>query len=152
MNRLTLFVLVLFLVIFCHSVIAQDWKYDIEEAKSLAKEKDQNIVLFFTGSDWCPPCIRLEKNILSNKEFMIFADQKFVWLKADFPKRKKNKPSFAQQKKNKVLAQKYNRKRVFPVILVLDKEGKVLGVTGYRRNLDAKGYISLLTSFDSFGR
>lgn len=152
MNRLAPIVSILFFVCFGHDVIAQDWKYDFDEAKSLAKEKDQNIVLFFTGSDWCPPCIKLERNIFSNQEFIEFADQKFIWVKADFPKRKKNKLSLTQQKKNEVLAQKYNRKWVFPVILVLDKEGKVLGVTGYRRNLDAKGYISLLTSFDSFGR
>ncbi|WP_074406355.1 thioredoxin family protein [Aquimarina megaterium] len=152
MNRFAPIVSILFFVCFGQGVIAQDWKYDFDEAKSLAKEKDQNIVLFFTGSDWCPPCIKLERNIFSNQEFIEFADQKFIWVKADFPKRKKNKLSLTQQKKNEILAQEYNRKWVFPVILVLDKEGNVLGVTGYRRNLDAKGYISLLTSFDSFGR
>ncbi len=152
MNRFALVISILFFVCFGHDVIAQDWKFDFEEAKLLAKEKNQNIVLFFTGSDWCPPCIRLERNIFSNQEFIEFADEKFIWVKADFPKRKKNKLSLAQQKKNEVLAQKYNRKWVFPVILVLDKEGKVLGVTGYRRGFDAKKYISLLASFDSFGR
>ena len=131
-------------------VIAQDWKYDLEEAKLLAKKTDQNIVLFFTGSDWCPPCIKLEKNIFADKDFIAFANNNFVWLKVDFPKRRKNKLSAEQQKKNEDLANRYNKKWVFPFILVLDKETKVLGVTGYRRGFDTNSYISLLTSFNSF--
>ncbi|WP_103068368.1 thioredoxin family protein [Aquimarina sediminis] len=153
MNKFApLSIILIFSFFCCYNASGQDWKYDFEEAKLRAKTTDQNIVLFFTGSDWCPPCIRLEKNIFSDKEFIAFANKQFVWVKADFPKRKKNKLSLDQEKKNKKLAQKYNRKWIFPVILVLDKEGTVLGATGYRRRLDAKGYISLLKSFDSFGR
>ncbi len=151
MNTLTPVIIVLFSVFFGCDLNAQDWKYDFDEAMALAKENDQKIVLFFTGSDWCPPCIKLEKNILSSDEFSEFANQKYVWVKADFPKRKKNKLSLEQKQKNKALAKRYNKKWIFPVILVLDKNGTVLGATGYRRDLTVKGYISLLTSFDSFG-
>jgi len=130
--------------------LAQDWKYDFDEATALAKEKDQNIVLLFTGSDWCPPCIRLERKVFSDPEFKAFADEKLIWVKADFPKRKKNRLPKIQKKKNFELADRYNKKMVFPVILVIDKEGKVLGATGYRK-MSAKKYIKLLTTFDSFG-
>ncbi|KAA1245520.1 thioredoxin family protein [Aquimarina sp. RZ0] len=133
-----------------NQISAQDWKYDFEEAMALAKEKDQNIVLLFTGSDWCPPCIKLEKKIFSNPEFKQFADKKFVWVKADFTKRKKNKPSVVQQQKNKELARRYNKKMIFPVILVINKEGSVLGATGYRK-MSPKKYIDLLNTFDTFG-
>ncbi|WP_108868420.1 thioredoxin family protein [Aquimarina aquimarini] len=152
MNKFAPIIIVLFLVLFCNHTNAQDWKYDFEEATTLAKEKDQNIVLLFTGSDWCPPCMRLEKYILSDKEFIEYAGKNFVWVKADFPKRRKNKLTAIQRSKNKALARKYNKRMSFPVILVLNNDGTVLGATGYRRNLDVKGYISLLTSFDSFGR
>lgn len=142
----------IFLFVFFNGeiIIAQDWKYDLEEAKLQARKTDQNIVLFFTGSDWCPPCIKLEKNVFSNKDFIAFAKDNFVWLKADFPKRRKNRLSVEQQNKNEALASKYNKKWIFPVLLVLDKEAKVLGVTGYRRGFDANSYVSLLTSFNSF--
>lgn len=151
MKKLVPLILVFLFVFFNNDIIiAQDWKYDLQEAKLLAKKTDQNIVLFFTGSDWCPSCIKLEKNVFSNEDFKAFAKDNFVWLKADFPKRKKNKLSVDQQNKNKYLANEYNKKWVFPVILVLDKEARVLGVTGYRRGFGSKEYISLLTSFDSF--
>ncbi len=151
MNKIASFIVVIFSIFSFTIVSAQNWQYDIDEAIAMAKEKDQKIVLFFTGSDWCPPCIKLEKNVLSSNEFSEFADQKYVWVKADFPRRKKNRISKEQKKKNLELADRYNKRMVFPAILILTKEGIVLGATGYRRDLDVNGYISLLTSFDSFG-
>lgn len=150
MNRLAPIVVVTFIVLFSQNLKAQDWTYDLDEALALAKEKDQKIVLFFTGSDWCPPCIKLERNLLSHEEFAAFTHQKYVWLRADFPRRKKNKISQEQKNKNKELAKRYNKKKQFPAILILNKEGVVLGATGYRNDLNVQGYISLLTSFDSF--
>ncbi len=152
MNKLAPSIVFFFVMLFSNVISAQDWMHDYDKALAMAKEKDQKIVLFFTGSDWCPPCIKLERNVLSSEEFSAFADKKYVWLKADFPKRKKNKLTKEQKLKNKALADRYNKRRVFPVILVLNKDGVVLGATGYRRDLDVKGYISLLTSFDSFGQ
>lgn len=130
----------------------QNWVNDFEEAKSIASQEDQNIILFFTGSDWCPPCIKLERNVFSKKIFQKFAEEKFIWVKADFPKRKKNKLSEEQQKKNEALADKYNKRWVFPIILLINPDGSVLGAVGYRRNMSAQDYIDLFTTFDSFGR
>ncbi|MEW7281177.1 thioredoxin family protein [Aquimarina sp. 2201CG1-2-11] len=153
MNKYAPLLFIIFSVFFASiSVSAQNWQYDLNEALALAKDKDQKIVLFFTGSDWCPPCIKLEKNVLSTEAFADFTNQKYVWLRADFPRRRKNKISQEQKKKNKELAKRYNKKMVFPVILVLNKKGVVLGATGFRRDLDVHGYISLLKSFDSFDR
>ncbi|WP_108804468.1 thioredoxin family protein [Aquimarina sp. Aq107] len=149
MNKLAPFILVLIFFV-SGNIHAQDWKYDFDEAIKLAKEKDQNIVLLFTGSDWCPPCIKLERKVFSDPEFRKFADKKFVWLKADFPKRKKNRLPEEQSKKNYELAERFNKKMVFPVMLVINKEGTVLGGTGYRK-MSAKRYMDLLTTFDSFG-
>ncbi len=150
MNKLAPFIALLFFLCTGYSLKAQDWKYDFEEAKKIAQEKDQRILLFFTGSDWCPPCIKLERNVLSKNEFKEFASENFVWVKADFPKRKKNRLSEDQTIKNQKLAAQYNKKRVFPVILALDKNGNVLGATGYRKSMSAKDYISLFSTFDSF--
>lgn len=127
----------------------QNWQYDIETAKELAKEKQQNIVLVFTGSDWCPPCIRLEKNVLSTPEFIRFSSENVVMLRADFPKKKKNALSVKQLIKNTELATNYNKRKKFPVLLVLDKEGNVKGKkSGYNKKASVEDYISFIKSFE----
>ena len=70
----------------------------------------------------------------------------FVLLKADFPRRKIHKLSGQQQLKNNKLAEKYNPQGFFPFVVVLDKTGKVLGTTGYRKVTPTK-YVKLLSSF-----
>ncbi len=138
-------VIIFFLCILCQAN-AQDWHYDFEEAKIEAATQNHNIMLLFTGSDWCPPCIKLERKILSQQQFIDFTAENFILLKADFPKRKKNRLSKTQEEKNFKLASRYNKKMAFPIILVLDTDGNVLGVTGYRK-MSVERYISLLTSF-----
>ena len=68
-------------------------------------------------------------------------------LKADFPRQKKNKLSKEQQKHNDLLAEKYNLEGYFPLVLILNAQGKVLGKTGYKK-LSPEKYISLLNSFE----
>jgi len=125
---------------------AQAWQTDFEEAKKIAHQKELPIILVFQGSDWCAPCIKLEKEIWSTEEFQNYAQSHFVMLKADFPRKKKNKLNPAQQEKNDKLAELYNQKGYFPFVVVLDKNGKVLGETGYE-NKTPDAYIKLLTSF-----
>ncbi len=125
---------------------AQEWQTDLKKAKELAIEKNRNIILVFQGSDWCAPCIKLEQNIWSSEEFKNYAKDHFVMLLADFPRRKKNQLAAEQQKKNKELAEKYNPQGYFPYIVVLDKNGKVLGSTGYKKG-GPQEYIDLLSSF-----
>lgn len=125
---------------------AQDWETDLEKTKEIAKEKDRNIVLVFSGSDWCAPCIKLESEIWSTEEFKNYANDNFVLLKADFPRKKKNKLSEKQQEKNNQLAEKYNTQGYFPLVVVMDKNGKVLGTTGYEK-MEPAEYIKLLASF-----
>ncbi len=125
---------------------AQDWETDFDKAKKKATEEDRNIVLVFSGSDWCAPCIKLEKEIWSTEEFQNYARENFVLLKADFPRKKKNKLTDEQQEKNNQLAEKYNTQGYFPLVVVLDKNGKVLGTTGYEK-METSEYIKLLSSF-----
>lgn len=125
---------------------AQIWNTDIATAKKTAQEQNRKIILVFQGSDWCAPCIKLEKEIWSSEEFKTYSNQHFVLLKADFPKKKANKLSKEQQDKNDLLAEKYNQNGYFPLVVVLDKTGKVLGTTGYK-NLSPAEYIKLLSSF-----
>lgn len=125
---------------------AQNWQTNFEEAKSLAIKENKNIVLVFSGSDWCAPCMKLEKNIWMSDEFNVEAKKNWVTYKADFPKKKANQLTPELTEQNKKLAEKYNRGGSFPLVVLLDPNGKVLGMTGFK-NVSAEEYIQLLHSF-----
>jgi len=126
---------------------SQNWKSSFEEAKSQAIAENKNIILVFSGSDWCAPCIKLDKTIWQSEEFKKEADQKWVLYKADFPKKKANLLAAEVTSSNKKLASEYNRSGNFPLVLLLDKTGRVLGITGYK-NTSPEQYIQLIHSFE----
>ncbi|MGB3774219.1 MAG: thioredoxin family protein [Leeuwenhoekiella sp.] len=128
------------------SAIAQDWHTDFTEAKEVAVAEHKPILLVFQGSDWCAPCIKLEREIWSTEAFKDYAKDHYVMLKADFPRKKKNALEQQQQNKNSALAAKYNVEGYFPLVVVLDQNGKVRGKTGYK-NLTPEEYIKSLNSF-----
>ena len=128
------------------SMNSQEWLTDLNEAKKIASKKNQKIILVFQGSDWCAPCIKLDAEIWSTNEFIEYSNNNFILLKADFPRKKKNKLSEEQQEKNNKLAEKYNTKGFFPYVVVLNKDAAVLGNTGYKKTTPLE-YIKTLNSF-----
>lgn len=132
--------------VFSIQSFAQEWSLDFEEAKKIATNKNQKIVLVFQGSDWCAPCIKLEKEIWSKIEFQKLNEDHFVMLKADFPRKKKNQLSKTQQVQNKNLAELYNPNGYFPLVVVLDKNGKTLGKLGYEKATPTQ-YFKKLSTF-----
>ncbi len=126
---------------------AQNWERDFEVAKERALNEGRNILLVFSGSDWCVPCMKLEKEIWKSKKFIDDPKEHFVLLRADFPKRKANMISKEQQEANNDLAEIYNNRGIFPLVLVLNKDGEVLGKAGYK-NISPAEYISMLHSFE----
>ncbi len=126
---------------------AQNWITNFEAAKALSTETGKNIILVFQGSDWCAPCIKLDREIWSTPEFIKYADEHFIMLKADFPRKSKNQLTESQQLQNKELMEKYNKSGFFPYVTVIDKSGVVLGNTGYKK-ITPTEYIKLLTSFN----
>ena len=129
------------------TLFSQTWETNLETAKARAEKEGKNIVLTFSGSDWCIPCMKLEKNIWESQDFIEYSKDHFVLLRADFPKKKANALSKEQQGKNDKLAEMYNQQGLFPLVLVLDKKGKVRGSTGYK-NIAPKEYIALLHTFE----
>ena len=128
------------------NVSAQNWLTDLNEAKKMASENDKKIVLVFQGSDWCAPCIKLDREIWSTEEFKSYAKEHYVMLKADFPRKKKNALPENQQTKNNLLAETYNKNGHFPFVVVLNSEGKVVGESGYIKTKPSS-YISHINSF-----
>lgn len=125
---------------------AQNWITDFDKAKQLAKEQNQPIVLVFQGSDWCAPCIKLDRQIWSTDTFKKYAQEHYVMLQADFPRKKKNALSESQEKQNGMLAEKYNTQGIFPFVVLLNSKGEVLGHTGYKK-MTPEEYIEHLNSF-----
>lgn len=125
---------------------AQEWQTDFAKAKQIATTEKKPIILVFQGSDWCAPCIKLNREIWSTDTFKKYADKNYVMLQADFPRKKINSLSEAQTKANAVLAEKYNKQGYFPFVVVLNSEGKVLGESSYKKITPEK-YIEELNSF-----
>ncbi|WP_447637672.1 thioredoxin family protein [Flavobacterium microcysteis] len=140
--------LLLLLLMSSLSGFSQKWNTSLSEAKTIASKENKPILLVFSGSDWCALCIKLEKSVWQSDEFKKEANTGWVLVKADFPKKKNNQQSEEQKTQNKTLAEKYNKEGFFPLVVVLDKTGKVLGKTGYE-NIKASEYISLIKSFIS---
>jgi len=126
--------------------IAQEWERDFNTAQSKAHQEGKPLILVFSGSDWCAPCIKLDRNIWQSEVFRKHAAQSYVLYKADFPRKKKNQLSPDVLGKNKELAAQFNSRGHFPLVLVLDQDSNILGTTGYKKYGPEK-YIQLLDSF-----
>lgn len=124
----------------------QGWENDIEIAKRRAMLENKLILVEFSGSDWCGPCIRLRKEIFETREFKQFADSSLVLLNADFPRLKKNQLSKEQQKKNDQLAEDYNPEGIFPKTMLLTPGGKVIRTWDGYPNLALDQFINQLKS------
>ena len=99
----------------------------LETAKKTATENKELILLNFSGSDWCIPCIKLHKNIIETEDFKkLEAENVILYINADFPRNKKNQLSAEMKKENAALADQYNPKGLFPYTILLNAEGKIL--------------------------
>ena len=142
--------LVLVFSSFLNSVYCQEWNINLENAESKAKSEHKNILLVFSGSDWCAPCIKLDKNIWQTDIFKQTAIENWILVKADFPKSRKNALPKEIEQQNAILAEKYNPEGFFPLVVILDADGKVLGKTGFE-NISAEAYTSKLKSLTKSG-
>lgn len=114
----------LFLIVssFCFSQQNETFIQKLDKAKTEHKK----VMLYFSGSDWCAPCVKFKKFIVNTEEFQSFAKTNLLIYNADFPRQSKNKLSKETEKENDALAEKYNPKGQFPLILLLDENGNVI--------------------------
>ena len=106
------------------------WYTNLDQAIKTAKSESKPILLFFTGSDWCIWCQKIDKDIFENSDFIKETANKLVFVKLDFPRRTPLDPSTAQQ--NKTLQHKF-AVRSFPTVIIIDAEGNPMGTTGYAK-------------------
>jgi thiol:disulfide interchange protein len=96
----------------------EGWSTDLDQAFAKAKAEKKSVLVEFTGSDWCPPCIAMRKNVFTKKEFVDAASKKFILVELDFPNGDK-----AVKEKNAPMAKKYKIEG-FPTVILFNSEGK----------------------------
>ena len=101
---------------------AEGWVVDFKKAQAQAAKEGKSILMEFTGSDWCPPCKALQKNVLSKDVFKTEMPKSFVLLKLDSP-RDKSKQTPEEIEQYKVLSAKYGIQGV-PTIFLADAKGR----------------------------
>jgi len=120
------FITLISMFLFLTTAHGQQWQHNWNEAKQTAQKENKNILLNFSGSDWCLPCMRMHKNVFGSSEFITYSNQSLVLYNADFPRNKKNQHSKELETQNNLLADKYNSEGHFPFTVLLDPNGKVL--------------------------
>lgn len=114
------------------------WLTDWEAAKAKSKAENKPILINLTGSDWCGWCIKIEKDVFSQKAFKDFAAENLILMEADFPRKKEQ--SAELKKQNKALEKKYLNAG-YPTVWLLDSEGNKLSEEDLGElKLDAAGY------------
>jgi thioredoxin-related protein len=118
------------------------WEPNFDVAKKNAKDKQQLILLNFSGSDWCGPCIRMHKEIFGDAAFLKMAAENLVMVNADFPRNKKNQLVSALKKQNEELADRYNPNGKFPFTVLINTDGKVVKSWDGLPDEDAKAFTT----------
>jgi thiol-disulfide isomerase/thioredoxin len=121
------------------------WLTNFEEAKAIAVKEGKPLLLDFTGSDWCPPCKLLHKNVFSTEEFAKEAAGKYVLVELDFPRTKQLAPELKAQ--NSELQKKYAITGYPTVLLVDAKTGEVFGRSVGFGGQNARQFLDKLASF-----
>jgi thioredoxin-related protein len=106
------------------------WLTSYEQAQSEAQSRKKLLLMDFTGSDWCGWCIMLDREVFSKPEFKEYASKNLVLLELDFPRSKQMPPETKEQ--NRRLAIQY-QVQAFPTVVVLNGNGKVVGMLGYMK-------------------
>ncbi len=134
MNKALLLFLLLALPLFAGDSEKESlWLTTLESAKEQLADSDKTILLYFSGSDWCRPCIQLKKKVLESEAFKSYAAENLAMVLLDFPAKKKNKLSDERTAYNEKLADRFNKKGAFPLVVLLNEDEEILTTfSGYR--------------------
>lgn len=125
----------------------QPWKTDIDKAIKEAAATNKEVLLFFTVSEQCDNCDKLDNNIFGSEEFQAFAKENYVLVRIDFSQKPTEELTDRMIEKNLLIIEKYNKDGFFPLVVVLNKDSKVLGKTGVYKEETPAQFISLLRKF-----
>lgn len=113
---ITLFLLLLVTISYCQK------KYDdLEIAKKEAEVSNKNILIILTGSDWCKPCIKMEKNVIENNEFIEYANQNLILFEINLPRHLDYDSKIV---KNYIYLRDKYQTNSLPSLILVNSEGK----------------------------
>ena len=112
------------------AVAAGSWSTDFEKARHQAEVGRKDLLIDFTGSDWCSWCIKLRKEVFAQGEFEMEAAEKFVLVELDYPRNKTLIPEEVAEQNAKLLV-RYPIKG-YPTVLLCDPMGRPFAATGYQ--------------------
>jgi len=128
------------------AVEGEGWLKNYDEALAEAKKEKRNVLVYFTGSDWCPPCKMLKKDLFDTEDFKTVATN-YTLLYIDIPRRR-DILSVEQMKHNTDLMAKINSGGVFPLMIILDAKGTQLDkYSGYSMNGEVQYHLQLLEKY-----
>ncbi len=133
------------------SLVWPTWLTHLEKGRAEAAVSNKLIILNFSGSDWCGPCIRLKKEIFSSDTFANYSSKNLVLVNADFPRYKKNELPKQQVKENEALAEKYNPLGRFPLTVLLNANGQVLKQWDGLPDETAEKFVDEIKTFQHAG-
>lgn len=107
----------------------QQWLTDFNKAQRKAKRGEKEIILYFSGSDWCGPCKKLKQEVFARDTFLHYANKHWVLVYLDYPRY--TKQDARQKAHNARIKAQYNAIGQFPMVALLNAQGQVLGHTGY---------------------
>ena len=122
------------------SANARGWTTNLEGALASAKQNKKFVMAQFTGSDWCPPCIMMQKAVFSKSSFTRLVPKKFILVKIDIPRSNK-----AMSLKNSKVMRNYNVTGV-PTILLFGDDGKEFSRFGASQYPTVEGFIDKLSA------
>jgi protein disulfide-isomerase len=146
MNLRSLFCLLIVFSFVTTVANGSEWRTEYDQALTNAKVARKCVLLDFTGSDWCGPCIQMKKAVFSKAAFLNYAKQNLVLVEIDYPRIKTLSENIRKQ--NERLMHQYSiDKSGFPTVILLNPDGKILGqLEGYtgERPADIIGWVEKL--------
>jgi thioredoxin-related protein len=126
-----------------------EWTTDYKAALTQARTQNKLVLLNFTGSDWCPSCKLLDRQVFTQASFKDLADKTYILVTVDFPQKAPLSPDL--QKQNNDLGDQFKIEG-FPTLVVVDSSGKELGrQLGYDPHGGPDPIVSTLKSFAKSG-
>ncbi len=122
------------------SAQAKEWETDFKRASTKAERSSKYMLLFFSGSDWCGWCKKLNKEVFKKNAFKKYARKNLVCVMVDFPQKKSQSKKLKKQ--NQDLAEKFGVTG-YPSLFILSPQGDLVAKTGYSA-AGAKEYVQQL--------
>jgi len=120
---------------------AQEWKNNLNDAVREASASGKNVLLFFSVTEHCHSCEKLNENVLESTEFLDYAKSNYILVKQDF-----GADNLENMEENLLIVEKYNKDGFFPLVVIINKNAKIVGQIGAYKEETPAQYVALLES------